>query len=54
MTNLYINLLLNDKPQAMAADIGIIIKPKPVTDKVDVAPIITILFTVFEIVSGVL
>ena len=43
--NLCNTLLPNDKVQAIPADIGEIIKPKPVTDRVievDVAPMITI------------
>ena len=48
MINLCNILLPNDRAQAIPADIGNTIKPKPVTDKVievDVAPIITILST---------
>ena len=45
MINLCNTLLPNDRVQAIPADIGKIIKPKPVTDnviEVDVAPMITI------------
>ena len=45
MINLCNTLLPIDKVQTIAADIGKIIKPKPVTDRVievDVAPMITI------------
>ena len=48
MINLCNALLPNDKPQAIPADIGKIIKPTPVTDRVievDVAVMITILST---------
>ena len=48
MINLCITLLANDRVQAIPADIGKIIKPIPVTDKVievDVAAMITILST---------
>ena len=46
MINLCNTLLSNDRVQAIPADMGKIIKPTPVTDKVievDVAPMITIL-----------
>ena len=45
MINLCNTLLPNDRKQAIPADIGKMIKPKPVIDKVievDVAPMITI------------
>ena len=48
MINLCNFLLPNDRPQAIPADIGRIIKPTPVIDsviKVDVAPMIRILST---------
>ena len=48
MINLCNILLPNDRAQAIPADIGKIIRPIPVTDKVvevDVAPMITILST---------
>ena len=48
MINLCNTLLTNDRVQAIPADIGKIIKPKPVTDKVfevDVVAMITILST---------
>ena len=48
MINLCNILLPNDKPQAIPADIGRIIKPTPVIDNVidvDVAPMIMILST---------
>ena len=48
MINLCNILLLNDSPQAIPADIGKIIKPTPVIDRVievDVVPMITILST---------
>ena len=48
MINLCNTLLPNDRVHAIPADIGEIIKPKPVTDKVievDVAAMITILST---------
>ena len=48
MINLCNTLLPNDRVQAIPADIGKIIKPKPVTDKVievDVVAMITILST---------
>ena len=57
MINLCNTLLLNDKPQAISADIGKIIKPKPVIDRVievDVAPMITIESTDSNIVFRVL
>ena len=57
MTFSYNNLLPNDKLQAMPADIGSGINPKPVVDKhieVDVAPKITIPPTDFKIVIRVL
>ena len=50
-------LLPNDKVQAIPADIGKVIKPTPVTDKVievDVAPMITIESTDSKIVFRVL
>ena len=56
MINLCNTLLLNDKVQAKPADIGKIIKPIPVIDRVievDVAPMLTILsidsYTVFKV-----
>ena len=57
MINLCNTLLPNDKPQAIPADIGRIIKPAPVIDRVievDVAPMITILSTDSNIVFRVL
>ena len=57
MINLCNALLPNDRVQAMPADIGKIIKPIPVIDriiKVDVAPMITILSTDSNMVFGVL
>ena len=57
MINLCNILLPNDRVQAIPADIGKIIKPTPVTDKVievDVAPMITILSTDSNIVFRVL
>ena len=57
MINLCNTLLDNDRVQAIPADIGRIIKPTPVTDKVievDVAPMITILSTDSNIVFRVL
>ena len=57
MINLCNTLLPNDKVQAIPADIGKIIKPIPVIDKVievDVAPMITILSTDFYTVFRVL
>ena len=56
MINLCNILLPNDKVQALPADIGNIIKPIPVIDRVievDVAPIITILSTDSNIVFRV-
>ena len=53
MINLCSTLLPNDIPQAIPADIGRIIKPKPVIDRVievDVAPMIMILYTDSNIV----
>ena len=53
MINLRNTLLPNDKVQAIPADVGKIIKPTPVIDKVieaDVAPMITILSTDSNIV----
>ena len=57
MTDLCNTLLPNDKVQAIPADIGRIIKPKPVIDRVieiDVAPMITIESTDSNIVFSVL
>ena len=57
MINLCNTLLPNDRPHAIPADIGKIIKPTAVTDKVievDVAPRLTILSTDSNIVFGVL
>ena len=57
MFNLCNILLPNDRPQAIPADIGKIIKPTPETDKVievDVATMITILSTDSNIVFNVL
>ena len=57
MINLCNTLLLNDRVQAIPADMGKIIKPIPVIDKVievDVAPMITILSTDSTTVFGVL
>ena len=57
MINLCNILLPNDRVQAIPADIGKIIKPTPVIDKVievDVAPMITILSTDSNIVFRVL
>ena len=57
MINLCINLLHNDRVQAIPADIGNTIKPIPVTDsviEVYVAPMITILSTDSNIVFKVL
>ena len=57
MINLCKILLHNDKVQAIPADIGKIIKPTPVTDRVievDVAPMITILSKDYNIVFRVL
>ena len=57
MINLCNTLLRNDRVQAIAADIGRIIKPLPVIDRVieiDVAPMITILSTDSYIVFRVL
>ena len=57
MTNICNTLLPNDKVQAIPADIGKIIKPIAVIDrviKVDVAPMITILSTDSNIVFRVL
>ena len=57
MINLCNTLLPNDRIQAIKADIGKIIKPIPVIDRVievDVAPMITILSTDSNIVLGVL
>ena len=57
MMNLCDTLLPNDRVNAIPADIGKIIKPKPVTEKVievDVAPMITILSTDSNIVFRVL
>ena len=56
MIHLCITLLPNDRGQAMLVDIGIIIKPTPVTDKVievDVSPIIMIDSTDSNNVFGV-
>ena len=53
MINLCNILLPKDRPQAIAADIGKIINPTPVTDsviEVDVIPMITILSTDSNIV----
>ena len=53
MINLCITLLPNDRVQAIPADIGKIIEPIPVIDRVievDVAPLITILSTDSNIV----
>ena len=57
MINLCNTLPHNDKAQAIPADMGKIIKPTPVTDKVidvEVAPMITILSTDSNIVFRVL
>ena len=57
MINLCNILLPNDRPQAILADIGKTIKPIPVTDRVievDVAAMITILYTDSNIVSKLL
>ena len=57
MINLCNNLLDNDRPQAIPADIGKIIKPIPATDSViqaDVAAMMTILSTDSNIVFRVL
>ena len=57
MINLCNILLPNDKPQAIAADIGKIIKPTPVIDRVievEVVAMITILSTDSNIVFRVL
>ena len=57
MINLCNILLPKDRPQAIPADIGKIIKPTPVIDRVievDVAPKITILSTDSNIVFRVL
>ena len=57
MINLCIILLPKDRPQATLADIGNIIKPIPVIDKVievEVAAMITILSTDSNIVFKVL
>ena len=57
MINLCNTLLPNDRVQAIPADIGKIIKPTTVTDKVvevDVAPMITIESTDSKIVFRVL
>ena len=57
MNNLCNILLPNDRVHAIPADIGKIIKPIPVTDRVievDVAPMITILSTDSNIVFRVL
>ena len=57
MINLCNILLPNDKPQAIPADIGRIIKPTPEIDNVidvDVAPMIMILSTDSNIVFKVL
>ena len=57
MINLCNTLLPNDKVQAIPADIGRIIKPKPVVDRVievDVAPMVTIESTDSNIVFRVL
>ena len=57
MINLCNTLLDNDRAQAIPADIGKIIRPIPTTDKVievDVAPMITILFTDSNIVFKIL
>ena len=57
MINLCKILLPNDKPQAILADIGKIIKPKPGTDKVidvDVAAMMTILSTDYNFVFKIL
>ena len=55
---IFCNILLpNDRVQAIPADMGKIIKPTPVTDRVtedDVAPMITILSTDSNIVFRVL
>ena len=55
MINLCNTLLPNDRVQAIPADIGRIIKPIPVIDRVievDVAPMITIESTDSNIVYG--
>ena len=57
MINLCNTLLPNDKVQAIPADIGKIIRPIPVIDRVievDVAPMITILSKDSKIVFRVL
>ena len=57
MLNLCNTLLPNDKVQAIPADLGKIIKPTPVFDRVievDVAPMITILSTDSDTVFRVL
>ena len=57
MINICNTLLPNDRVQAIPADIGKIIKPAEVIDKVidvDVAPMITILSTDSNIVFRVL
>ena len=57
MINLCNILIPNDRPQAIPADMGRIIKPIPVIDKVigvDVAPMITIESTDSNIVFSVL
>ena len=57
MINLCNTLLPNDKVQAIPADIGKIIRPIPVIDRVievDLAPMITIEFTDSNIVFRVL
>ena len=57
MINLCNTLLPNDKPQAIPADMGKIIKPIPVIDRVievDVAPMMTIESTDSNIVFRVL
>ena len=57
MINLCIILLPNDRPQAIPADIGKIIKPIPVIDRVievEVAAMITIQSTDSNIVFRVL
>ena len=57
MINLCINLIPNDRVQAIPADFGKIIKPTPVIDKVlevDVAPMVTNESIVSDIVFRVL
>ena len=57
MNNLCNTLLPNDRVHAIPADIGKIIKPTPVIDKllkIDVPPIVTIVSTDSKIVFRVL